>query len=662
MSDVRDEVREYEAVEELPEFSDGFNIKTVIGVIFLGLFMIPGSIYLNLIAGQSLGPAAEWTTIILFIEVARRSFTTLKRQEIYMLYYVAFSLTAGVVLALSGGPFAQLIWYQYFLQSPGAKAFGIDDQIPSWIAPPASSDAIIERSLLHGDWLAPILLIAVLHIFNRANAFTLGYGLFRITSDIERLPFPLAPIQAEGATALAESSAGQETWRWRAFSIGAMLGMVFGAFYIGIPAITGALLTEPITLIPIPFVDLTRNTESILPAAAVALELGLGPILYGFVLPFWIVMGYAVGALLTVILNPILYDLGILATWSPGMDTIQTTLVNDIDFWMSVRIGTGFAVALIGIWSILKGLYERKRAARDTSSASEQPVGLPPGRGDFPLSVIFGAFLLLTVGYVTLSWRLVPGFPVVFFIFYGFIYTPLSSYASARLRAITGADLQFPLIKEATFILSGYKGVDIWFAPIPIFNYGGQAQAFREVELTRTRFTSVLKAEIMMIPVLLLCSLLFWHFIWGLAPIPSQAYPYAQKFWQQQATMQALWYSSTTGAGIESSYLLQALKLPYIMGGTIFGISAYAIFSVFNLPIMLVFGMIATLGIVPHAFLPQLFGALLGRFYMRKKFGPKMWHRYTPVLAAGYACGTGLVGMATVAIALISKTVSPLAY
>lgn len=660
MSGVKDELRSLDTLPQPEEYQDGFNLKTVIGIVFLGLFMIPGSIYLNLIAGQSLGPAAEWTTIILFIEVARRSFTSLRRQEIYMLYYVAASLTAGVGLALSGGPFAQLIWNQYFVQSPGARAFGIAEHLPLWISPPATSEAILGRSLFHTDWFAPILLVAVLHIFNRASAFTLGYGLFRITSDIERLPFPLAPIQAQGATALAESSTGKETWRWRAFSIGAMMGLVFGAFYIGVPAITGALLTEPITLIPIPFVDLTRNTESILPASAVALELGLGPILTGFVLPYWIVVGTSIGALLTMLANPILYDFNILKTWSPGMDTVQTTLVNDIDFWMSVRIGTGLAVVIIGAWSIWQGLKERVRAS--SGRTLKESLAPPAGRGDFPLKIVFGVFLLLTVGYVLLSWRLVPGFPVLFFVFYGFFYTPVSSYASARLRAITGTDLQFPLIKEATFILSGYKGVDIWFAPIPIFNYGGQAQAFKEIELTGTKFTSVLKAELIMIPVLLVCSLVFWHFIWGLAPIPSQSYPYAQKFWQQQATMQALWYSSTTGSGFENSYLLEALKTSYILGGAVFGVVAYAIFSYFNLPVMLVFGIISSIGTVQQGFLPTLFGAMLGRYYMEKKFGPQMWWNYTPILAAGYACGTGLVGMATVAIALIAKTVSPLVY
>ncbi|RYG64245.1 hypothetical protein EON80_19585, partial [bacterium] len=59
-----------EAVEE--EFYDGFSWKTVIGALFIGFIMMPGSIYLGLIAGQGMGPAAEWVTIILFMEIARR--------------------------------------------------------------------------------------------------------------------------------------------------------------------------------------------------------------------------------------------------------------------------------------------------------------------------------------------------------------------------------------------------------------------------------------------------------------------------------------------------------------------------------------------------------------------------------------------------------------
>src|SRR5512135_1908022 len=100
-------------------YEDGFNLRTFMGVLFVAVIMMPTAIYLGLTMGLGLGPAAEWVTIILFADIARRSFKPLKRQELYMLFYVAASLTSfsgGV--ALSGGPFAGTIWNQYFSQTP----------------------------------------------------------------------------------------------------------------------------------------------------------------------------------------------------------------------------------------------------------------------------------------------------------------------------------------------------------------------------------------------------------------------------------------------------------------------------------------------------------------------------------------------------------------
>ncbi len=97
--------------------------------------MLPGAMYLGLVAGQDLGPAAEWVTIVLFSEIARRSFMPLKRQEIYILYYTAMAL-AHMELAhqgISGGPFGTLIWNQYFVQSPQAAEIAKD--IPGWVVP-----------------------------------------------------------------------------------------------------------------------------------------------------------------------------------------------------------------------------------------------------------------------------------------------------------------------------------------------------------------------------------------------------------------------------------------------------------------------------------------------------------------------------------------------
>ena len=75
------------------QYENGFTGKVALGALFVCLIMMPGAIYLGLVAGASLGSAAQWVTIVLFSEIARRSFLPLKRQEIYCLYYMAGALT-----------------------------------------------------------------------------------------------------------------------------------------------------------------------------------------------------------------------------------------------------------------------------------------------------------------------------------------------------------------------------------------------------------------------------------------------------------------------------------------------------------------------------------------------------------------------------------------
>src|SRR5881409_1062138 len=103
------ELKEFRDLMPPPDhWEDGFDIKAMIGAVFVGLIMTPASMYMNLVVGTDIGPAAQWVTIILFIEVARRSFTTLKRPEIYVLYYMA-----GASLVTGSG----LLWNQFIIQS-----------------------------------------------------------------------------------------------------------------------------------------------------------------------------------------------------------------------------------------------------------------------------------------------------------------------------------------------------------------------------------------------------------------------------------------------------------------------------------------------------------------------------------------------------------------
>ena len=231
-------------MDQPEQYEDGFDVKTIIGAIFIGFVMMPGAIYLGLVAGRNLGPAAEWTTIILFTEVARRSFITLKRQEVYILFYIAAALasTSGG-LQLAGGIFAGKIWDQYFVRSPAARGLGIAYQIPSWVVPSPDSEALLKRTFFHPDWYYPMAIMMLGVVLSRLNWFGLGYTLFRITSDYERLPFPYAAITAQGSTALAETTTKTETWRWRVFAIGAMVGLVFVVAMFSFDVRTALLLS-----------------------------------------------------------------------------------------------------------------------------------------------------------------------------------------------------------------------------------------------------------------------------------------------------------------------------------------------------------------------------------------------------------------------------------
>ena len=648
------ELKEYRDLLKPPDhFEEGFNWKTIVGSIFIGFLMMPGSMYLQLVIGTGIGPAARWVTIILFAEIAKRAYSDLKQQEIFLLYYMA-----GAAMA---SPFQGLLWNQYLVQSDAAKMLGLTEFIPSWIAPQPESIAILERTFFHQDWLIPILLLVGSQIIQRVDQFGLGYALFRITSDVEKLPFPMAPVGALGTIALAESKEERQTsWKWRVFSIGGVIGLAFGAVYILIPAVSGLIFTEPIRLIPIPWIELTRHTEGILPAVATGIQLDLGLIFLGMVLPFWAVIGGLVGLLITIVANPVLYHKGILTSWHQGMGTVETVFANNFDFYMSFGIGLGLSIGLIGLWQVIKSFKGSSNKARGSLKDLLTP---PPGRGDFDFKIAIAIYIFSTLAYVVLCTILVPTFPWIFFLIYGFVYTPVISYITARMEGIAGQFVSLPLVREASFIAGakyfGYQGIEIWYAPIPIHNYGEATVNFRQIELTGTSLRGVIKAEFIVFPVVMIASLLFSQFIWRLAPIPSSSYPYAQELWHLQALNTLLMQSSTLEG---NSLFYQALNGNVVFSGMGFGIITYAILTFFGLPVLLIYGIVRGLGqSTPHGLILELIGALLGRFFFLKRYG-KQWRQYAPVLLAGFSCGMGLTGMFAMGLTLILKSLGSTAF
>ena len=666
------ELQEFRDLMKPPDtWVDAFNFKAILGGLFVGLVMTPASMYMQLVTGSDIGPAAQWVTIILFLEVARRSFTQLSRPEIYILYYMA-----GATLVHSG-PGQGLLWQQFLVQSDQMRAFGIADKIPTWYAP-HSPDVLGSRSFFNAAWYVPILLVGLSMVLSRLDNFGLGYILYRVTSDVEKLPFPMAPVGAAGVTALADASGGQETWRWRVFSFGAVLGMAFAVVYLALPAVTGAFLPEQISIFAVPFKDLSKNVQSFLPATPMMLSFDLGLVILGMVLPFWAMVGSFAGLVLGIIANPILYHFGILRGWQPDIGAIRTLNSNTLDFYFSFGLGLTLAIAFIGFYQVFASIREARKAGnqsgvkRDTLRARLTP---PAGRGDIRMWIagliyvgtmsvtILSAYLLLDHAHRTdptgtspVTWTLLG-----VFVFYGFIYTPIISYVSARMEGIIGNSVNVPFVREATFILTGYQGAAIWFAPFPANNYGSTTLYFRKTELTGTKITSMLKAELFILPIAFVSTVIFSQFIWNIAPVPSSSFPYTETMWEAIAFRNGLMMSATMPGGSHGPFA-EAFHWSYLSIGFVIAVGAFGVLRFFGLPILLVYGLIRGLDqAAPHVIIPQFLGALLGRYYFARKFGD-MWKQYIIVFYAGYACGTGLVMMLSLGLVFISKSVFQSAY
>jgi hypothetical protein len=657
MSEGNDkELEQYRNLMQVPStFGEGFSLASFVGVLFIAVVMVPGAMYMELLAGGgSIGPAAQWVTLILFIEVAKRAHAKLTRPQLFVLFYMAGAI-------MSQGIASTPLWNQFLARSDAAVASGLASEFPPWVVPPDPA-AYDHRTFLQLAWLPALGLMVFQQFFSRLGNVVLGYGLFRLASDIERLPFPFAPIQAQGTMALADDLEGSETaeesWRWRVFSIGGALGMGFGLFYYALPTLTGAIFNSTWTIFPIPFVEWSDYTKDWLPAVATGLSFDLGLVILGMVMPYYAMVGAFLGLIATMIANPILYHYGVLSSWSPGDKTVEIMFKNSVDFYFSFGIGLSLAVAGIGILSLLR---LRKKPVPGAAPGAAEPVRTPPGRGDIPWWGVGACYFVTTLAYILVCGWLIDwhrGVMVVL-ILLGVVYTPLMSYVTARLEGIAGQVVEIPFVTQLGFILSGYHGVAVWFLPVPVANYGVQTVLYRAAELTGTKFTSLWKAEAALFPVMIIAIIGFGSFIWGLAEIPSSVYPYTQQMWELNARNQMLMISSTSG---EYSHFTAALSGPKVGTGIAVGGVLFGLLSVFDAPVTLVYGLIRGIGsTLPHTVIPQFLGALLGRYYFERRMGMK-WREYVPVLSAGFFCGGGLVTMFCIGVVFLSKSANHLPY
>ncbi|MFH1731926.1 MAG: peptide transporter [Planctomycetota bacterium] len=659
------ELEEYRKIMEPPEierFEDGFGWKAVAGAIFLGFIVNPATDYLSLVIGNEagIGEAMKWVMIIFFAEIAKRSFTQLKTQELYVLHFMC-----GAALA---DPFTGYLWKQYVAQSEYVQGLGLAAELPAWAFPRAEQVQAAGRTFFAMPWVPIIALTIFGMIVSRIDNYGLGYVLYRITSDVEKLPFPFAPVGAAGIVALSTDRGDETTWRWRCFAIGGMIGMVWGAVYVCVPMITQVILPKRVELIPLIWIDFTEQVSRYLPAVPFNLVLNLGAFLSGMIIPFWGVMGGFLGLVITMCANPILQKMGVLSSWRPEMGFIDTTFVNNLDFYMSFTIGLTLAVTFsqffIFISTSVRSLMKPK--ARELSHEKLLGERLKEtwrilvtknaARGDLSIFVALGIYFVSTSSWIVLGCYLVPGYPWMIMVFYALAYTPLISYATAKLEGICGRAVNLPYLRELTILLSGHKGVDIWFAPMPIQNLGSETVGFRILELTGTKIISQVKTLILTLPIVVFASFATSELLWRMAPVPSGAYPWTQRMWELQLRNWCLMKTATLEGG---SQVMEALHMDYAVWGFAAGGTLFAVLSALGLPIMLVFGAVwGLMQTTPGAMFCTMLGAFIGKFYFKRKY-KEMWLKYMTAMLAGFGCGMGLTSMIAMAFNVISRMLSP---
>ena len=651
------ELEDFRRLLEVPDsFDEGLTLASFLGTLFVALVMVPGALYMELVAGAGIGGAAQWVTVLLFVEVAKRANAKLNRAQLFILFYMA-----GMVM--STNVWNTPLFTQFLVRSDAAVSTGVANDIPHWVAPPNLDS--LPRTFLTKAWLPFIGLMLFREIMGRLSSAILGYGLFRVTSDVEDLPFPMAPVGAQGIVAIADQVDGSArtagaSVRWRMFCVGCGIGMLFGLVYMALPTITGAFFSRPLQIFQIPFADFTPYTQKFLPATATGYSFDLGNVILGMTLPFWSMVGSFVGLVFTFVMNPILYLTGHMPTWTEGDTTVVTLFANNVDFYFSFQIGISLAIAVFGIWIAFRTM-RRGRGDASSRRRAEEVKAHAAARGHIPDALVLATYAFACCAYILMCGWLIGwhrGVMLVLF-FFAFLYTPLISYVTARLEGLAGQVIEIPFITEISFILSGYTGAKIWFLPIPKANYGIQVVSYKQAELLGCRFASVWKAQLLLFPIIILSSLFFSSFIWSLAEIPSAVYPYTEKIWDLTAKNTCLVYSATLG---EYSQFSEALGWGRFLAG--FG-SAGAVMGLlgwFGAPTMLFFGVVRGLGqTAPHTVIPNFLGALIGKFYFERRY-KREWRKMIPVVSSGFFVGTGLVSILSVGFVFLAKAVSTVAY
>jgi hypothetical protein len=656
----------------------GFTRRITMVIIFAAALLQPSLIYVYLLTGMGM-PISQWVIVLLVTSIARALGNPLTLQEIFML-----SLVGGISLGL-GWFFLNPIKYMFFKISPITSSFGITDHIPWWFVPPKdmSTHILQVKSFFHSSLAMPLLLSISAMFMTIICDICLGYIAYHIYARIEKLDFPAYSMAAETIVSIAKND-----YRLRYLWLSIAAGVIYNilSFWLAF------LINNPyLQIVPRGLVDLTATIEHIFPGATLGFTTDLYPYLAGFLLPPGVSVSMLIGSVSTYFIGNHLvtkFDMWPEeAKWTPGINMSFLTLRGQLYFWFSLCIG-------LAISAIIMPLITRPQMMKDLLRAFSLKRGENSSE-KFNLSFFFIIFLIVAFLDMILVHFLVPSFPWWLLPLFTIGWSLLSTFASTFSIGVTFGGFSIPYLREATIYYSGYKGMDIWFAPI-VISTGGPwiAGTLKQADMTDTRKADFLKAYLLITVIGLCLGFILVSWFWASAPIPGSAYPYTISGWISENMAWARWFKwlwsgylfheNIMLAGLVlgslihlvSTYLLHApyvlisiltgifMPPPYVTGPVSAGVAGGAMTMA---QIGALTGQVSVptfvfaYGPIPTS-IANLIGSLLSEFILKKRFKSQNWKEAAPLIVMGFGIGDATLWAIAWIVIMINKSLWLLPY
>ena len=636
----------------------GFTYRSALALVFASLVIMPVQLYLLLVSGANIAAAAVYITVILFTEISILTGSPMTKQEIYIVY-----MLAG--LAASNPVFIAFVQRKYLVTSPFSWSFidpytkkPLPEVIPSWYVPPYNAPSTAIRSFFHPDWALPMALSTFQYgvLFIIAE-IALAMMMAQYAIEVERLPFPLANVDAQMVITLTE----RPKERMTVFAISAFITGIYALLLYGVPILMFGIYGIPMQLIPFPWLDLTTGyfgIEKIMPGAAYGIATDALAWAIGFILPLDLLACQFISSIAVWVFGSWL-ALTVFGSsfpewvqeWKRGMSLQLVVQRATLRVWVYPQVGVTLALAILTIALRYKNILNAFRMMM-------RPPPTLRRSGYFSFTKLLLMYLGATTLSVVVFHIIVPDFPVWIAAIFSIGGSLLLALANTRTLGEAGVTLP-PMLPTflwyGTVLAVGYPKVDaLLFTPLIAGTSSPTwVQNIKTAYLTETRPLDFFKAYIVAVVLYHIFSIIYVSFMWAIAPIPSSVYPATTIYWPIQVINQGMFLTRQITSRTDLIFSSMGLFI-------VLGVASHFL-NRLGIPLNIVGLATGTFTWPPFA-TSALLGGLLGRYALTRYLGKEWWARNKAVVVAGVAVGEGLVVGVSSAFTMMSKATWLLPY